>query len=82
MHRLGDYYTKVLQHELNEFKESEELYYHFEFPDETRREVNPFKLRNFLSDKCRQNVKKFTTDSKKDYPSKSKIIMIQTNYQK
>ena len=55
MHRLRDYYTEVLQQELNQIKEPEEIYHHIEFHDETEREVNPFTLRNFLSDKC--NVK-------------------------
>ena len=54
--RLGDYYTDVLQQELNEIKEPEEIYYHIEFQDETKGDVNPFKLRNFLSDKCNQKV--------------------------
>ena len=52
MHRLGDYYTEVLQEELNAIKEPEEIYYHIDFHDETKRVVNPFELRNFLSDKC------------------------------
>ena len=51
---LRDYYTEVLQQELNNIKEPEEIYYHNEFKDETQREVNPFKLRIFLSDKCNQ----------------------------
>ena len=55
MHRLGDYYTEVLQQELNEIKEFEEIYYN-EFHDETKREVDPFKLRSLLSDKCNQKV--------------------------
>ena len=62
--RLGDYYTDVLQQELNEIKEPEEIYYHIEFQDETKRDVNPFKLRNFMSDKCNKKVEELTTDSK------------------
>ena len=57
------------QQELNETKEPEEKYYHIEIHDETKREVNHFKLRKFLSDKCNQKVEELTTDSKK---SKSK----------
>ena len=57
MHCLRDFYTEVLQKELNKIKEPEEIYYHIEFQDETKREVNPFKLRIFLSDKSNQNVK-------------------------
>ena len=61
MHCLRDYYTEVLQQELNDIKEPEE--YHIEFQDETRREVNPFKLQNFLSDKYNEKVEELTTDS-------------------
>ena len=52
MHCLRDYYTKVLQQELNEIKEPEEMHYHIEFQDETKRVVDQFKLQNLLSDKC------------------------------
>ena len=34
-----------------------------EFHDETKGEVNPIKLHNFLSDKCNQKVNELTTDS-------------------
>ena len=71
MHLLGDFYTELLQQELMEIKEPEEIYYHNEFHDETKREDNPFKLRKFLSDKCNQNVEELTTGSKK---SRSKIM--------
>ena len=50
MQRLRDYYTELLQKELNEIKEPAEIYYHIEFNDEIKREVNPFKVRKFLSD--------------------------------
>ena len=73
--RLGDYYTDVLQQELNEIKEPEEIYYHIEFQDETKREVNPFKLRNFLSDECNQKVEELTTDSKNGFSFKVKPIL-------
>ena len=72
MHCLRDYYTEVLQQELNEIKEPEEIYYHIEFQDETKRDVNPFKLRNFLSDKCNQKVEELTTDSKNGFSFKVK----------
>ena len=75
MHCLGDYYTDVLQRELNEFKEPEEINYHNEFQDETKREVNPFKLRNFLSDKCNQKVDELTTNSKNGFSFKIKPIL-------
>ena len=39
--RLGDYYTDVLEQELNKIKETEEMYYHIGFLDETKRDVNP-----------------------------------------
>ena len=38
------------------------------------REVNPFKLRNFLSDKCNQKVEELTTDSKNGFSFKVKPI--------
>ena len=52
-----------MQQELNEIKEPEEIYYHYEFQDEIKGEVNPFNLRNFLSDKCNQKVEEITTES-------------------
>ena len=64
MHRLGDYYIEVLQQQLNETKEPEEIQYHIEFHDESKREVNSFKLRIFFSDKCNQKVNELTTESK------------------
>ena len=42
MHRLGHFCTDLLQQELNEIKEHEEIYYHMEFDDEIKREVNRF----------------------------------------
>ena len=35
-----------------ESKNLKKIYYHIEIHDETKREVNPFKLQNFLSGKC------------------------------
>ena len=64
MNRVGDYYTELLLQEMSEIKESGEIYYHIEFHDETKRVVNPFKLRNFLSDKCYQKVEELKADSK------------------
>ena len=64
MHCLRDYYTEVLQQEVNEIKEPEEIYYHLGFQNKTKREVNLFKLRIFLSDKCNQKVEELTLDSK------------------
>ena len=74
MHRLGDYCTEILQQELNGLKEPEEIYYHIEFHDETKKEVNPFKLQNFLSVKCNQNVEEQTTKTRIDFPSKSNLF--------
>ena len=71
-HRLGDYYTDVLQQELNEIKEPEEIYHHIELQDETKRDENPFKLQNFLSDKCNQKVEELTTDNKIGFSFKVK----------
>ena len=45
MIRLGYYHTNLLQQEMNEIREREEIYYHIAFHNETKREVNPFKLR-------------------------------------
>ena len=42
MHCLRDYYTEIVQQDLNEIKEQEEMYYHIEFHDETNIEINPF----------------------------------------
>ena len=75
MHCLIDYYTEVLQQELNEIEEPEEIYYHVEFQDLTKGEVNPFKLRNFLSDKCNQKVEELTTESKNRFSFKVKPIL-------
>ena len=72
---LRDYYVKVLQQELNEIKEPEELYYHIEFQDETRREVNSFKLRNFLMDKRVYKVEELTADSKNGLFFKVKHVL-------
>ena len=73
MHRLGSYYTEELQ-KLDEIKEPEETYY-IEIHDETRREVNPFKLRKFLSDEYKQKVEEPTTDSKKGFSFKPTPIL-------
>ena len=62
LHRLINYYTEVLQQELNGIKEHEEIY-HIEFHDESKREVNSSKLRNFMIDRCDQKVEELTTDS-------------------
>ena len=48
---------------MNDINGAEEIYYHIEFHDETRREVNPLKLQIFLSGKCNQKVKELTTVS-------------------
>ena len=37
-----------------------------------QREVNPFKLRNFLSSKCNQKINELTTDSKNGFSFKIK----------
>ena len=65
-----------LKQELNEIKEPEEIYSNIEFQDETKREVNPFKQRNFLSDKCNQKVEELTTDSKNGLSCKVKPILL------
>ena len=70
MHCLRDYYTEVLQQELNEIKEPEEIYY-IEFHDETKREVYLFELQIFSSDKYNQKVVELTRILKMDFPSKS-----------
>ena len=58
MYHKKDCYTEVLQEELNEIKEPEEMYYHLEFHDKTKREVISFKLRIFLSYNCNQKFVK------------------------
>lgn len=64
MHSLGDFYTEVVQQELNEIKKPEEINY-IELHSETMREASSFKLQKFLSGNCNQNVKELTTDRKK-----------------
>ena len=56
-------------------KNPKEMYYNIEFQDETKREVNPIKLRNFLSDKSNQKVKELATDSKNRFSFKVKPIL-------
>ena len=65
----------MLQQELNEIREHEEIYYHIEFQDETRTDVNPFRLRNFLSDKCNQKVEELTKGSKNGFSFKVEAIL-------
>ena len=60
---------------MSKIKEPTEIYYHVDFYDEAQREVNPFKLRNFLSDKCNRTVEELTTDSKNGLPFKVKPIL-------
>ena len=74
MHCVRDCYTELVQ-ELNEIKEPEEIYYHIEFHDQTKREVDPFKLWNFLSDTFNQKVEERTTDRKNGFSFKVKFIL-------
>ena len=78
MHCLRGLYTEVLEQELDEIKEREENYYHIELQDETKREVNPLKLRNLLSDKFNQKVEELTTDNKNGFSFKV-IPILQLN---
>ena len=75
MHGLGNYYTELLQQELNEIKEPKEIYYHIEFHHKTKREINHFKLWNFLSDKCNQKVEELTMDGKNGFSIKVKAFL-------
>ena len=75
MHCTGDYYTELPQQELIEIKAPEEIYYHTKFPDESKREVKPFKLQNFQGDKCNQTVEVLTMDSKNGFSFKVKPIL-------
>ena len=75
MNHIRDYYTEVLlQQILNEIEETKEKHYHIEFHDETMREVNRFKIRNFLSNKCNQKVEELTTDIKNRFSFKVKAV--------
>ena len=74
MHSPRGYYTDVLKEELNQIKEPEEIYYHIDFHDETKREVNPFNLQGSSSDKCNQKVEEVTADSKNDFYFEVKLI--------
>ena len=49
--------------------------YYNELRDETMSEVNPFKLRNFLSDKWNRKAYELTTDSKNWFSFKVKSIL-------
>ena len=75
MHCLRDYYTEILQQELNKIEEPEEIYYHTEFQDETKRDANPSKIRNFLSDMYIQKVEELTTYGKNGFSFKVKPIL-------
>ena len=75
MHCLGDYNKEVWKQDLNESKQPEEIYYHFEIHDEIMREVNPSKLRNLLSDRCNQKVEELTTDCKYGFSFKVKPFL-------
>ena len=46
-----------MHQELKEIKEHEEVYFHIEFRDKNKKDVNSFKLRNFLSDNSNQELK-------------------------
>ena len=74
MQCLRDYYTEVLQQELNEINEPEKKYYLIEFQDETNREVNPFKPWIFLFYKCNQKAEELTTDNTNRFIFKLKRI--------
>ena len=75
MHCVRDFYTKVLKQELIKIKKTEEIYYHTEVRDETKREVYHYKLRNFLGDKWNQKAEELPTDSKNGFSFKVKPIL-------
>ena len=51
------------------------MYYRTEIHDEAKREVNPFKLRNFVSDRCDKKFEELTADSKNGLYFKVKLIL-------
>ena len=71
---LGSFFPDALQDELNQVKEPDDKYYHIEFQKDSRREINPFKLRDFLSAKCGQQIDKLTVDSKDGFSFQVKSI--------
>ena len=75
MHRLRDFDTEVLQHELNGINEPKDIYYQNEFHIETKRDFNSFKPRNFLSDERNKNFEELTTSSKNLFPFKVHPIL-------
>ena len=50
------------------------MYYYIEFHDKNKKEVSSFKLWNFLSEKCNQNVE-LTTNRKNGFSFKVKYIL-------
>ena len=72
MQRRGYFYTDLLQHELNDIKEPEEIYYPIEFEEGFKRNVNPSKLTNSFSNTCSQKDNELTTDNKNGFSFKVK----------
>ena len=58
MHRLGNHLfdTAYQYEEINLMKEHQEEYYPTYLECETKGKVNPFRLRKFLNEKCKQLV--------------------------
>ena len=48
MNQLGNYFPETLYKEISQLKEPDEDYYHIEFENETRKQINSLRLQNLL----------------------------------
>ena len=53
--------------------EPEKKFYHIEFDRETKRDVNPYKLKTIIENECKEKVEKLTTDSQNGFSFQIKI---------
>ena len=56
MKGYGNYISDTAYEEISELIEPDIKYYHIKIENKIKREVNRFKLRNFLNEKCKQQV--------------------------
>ena len=77
MNWLGNYFSDTIYQEMNELKTPDEEFYYIEFENGAKREVNPFKLWNFLYEACKPQIKGSKTDSKNWFSFKVKTTGIE-----
>jgi len=53
--------------------EPETKFYHIEYDRETKRDVNPYKLKTIIENECKEKVEKLTTDSQNGFSFQIKI---------